>query len=155
MSDLHTAKQMYAQNVQFTAPCAFGIDCKLHFRPTLREKTNGRWLHEGDADPVSVSELPSTASKQLAIKTYEDSDAFYGNSLGSNNKPSARADYVDYHLPPHRHLPTNNAVKVFTATKQVSTAETQPDSAVLKLQESEAALRSKIGRLEAKYATMH
>mmetsp|Transcript_44467 Transcript_44467/g.89243 ORF Transcript_44467/g.89243 Transcript_44467/m.89243 type:complete len:115 (+) Transcript_44467:193-537(+) len=55
---------MAGQGEKLSVPCAFGIHCQLHVRPTLREKTRGSWLEEnGGGDLASMKPLAVMPSK--------------------------------------------------------------------------------------------
>ena len=82
VTNLATAKHLLAKNVKFSAPCAFGVDCQLHFRPTLREHTDGRWLHEGQGPS-----LAEQSAVQKSLSTHVK--AFYEDDLTKKSKGAA------------------------------------------------------------------
>jgi hypothetical protein len=131
VTNLATAKHLLAKNVKFSAPCAFGVDCQLHFRPTLREHTDGRWLHEGqEPNPEEQSEVRKSLSTHVK--------AFYEDDLKKDKK-----DATSYTQSEPKYVEPATYVK-----KEVKKKESGPAEA---LKQSEAAIRAKIAKLEAKY----
>ncbi len=133
VTNLATAKHLLAKNVQFSAPCAFGVDCQLHFRPTLREHTDGRWLHEGHGPS-----LAEQSEVQKSLSTHVK--AFYEDDLVKNHK-----DASSYTQSEPKSVDPKTYVYV---KKEVKKKESGPAEA---LKQSEAAIRAKIAKLEAKY----
>ncbi len=137
VNDLETAKQLLAKNVKFSAPCAFGVDCKLHFRPTLREHTDGRWLHEGESEtaapvPMPVSNLPRLGYRGKASHSKSIGEPKKGAAVSPEQASATESDDTDSD-------PISNAH-----------AKPKPNPEEL-LKQSEAAIRKKIADLEGKY----
>ena len=135
VTNLATAKHLYAKNVKFSAPCAFGVDCQLHFRPTLREHTDGRWLHEGQGPS-----LAQQAEVKKSLSTHVK--AFYEDDLKKENK-----DSTSYTQSEPKSVDPATYVRKEVKT-EVKKKESGPAEA---LKQSEAAIRAKIANLEAKY----
>ncbi len=134
MTNLATAKHLYAKNVKFAAPCAFGVDCQLHFRPTLREHTDGRWLHEGQGPS-----LAEQSEVQKSLSTHVK--AFYEDDLTKKSKGAASYTQSEPKS-------VDPASYVEAKKKEEKKKESGP---ALALKQSEAAIREKIAKLEAKY----
>ncbi len=135
VTNLATAKKLLSKNVKFSAPCAFGVDCQLHFRPTLREHTDGRWLHEGQGPS-----LAEQSEVQKSLSTHVK--AFYEDDLAKDNK-----DATSYTQSEPKSVDPGTYVKK-EAKKEAKKKESGPAVA---LKQSEAAIRAKIAKLEAKY----
>jgi hypothetical protein len=123
VTDLQTAKQLLAKNIKFSAPCAFGIDCRLHLRPTLREKTDGPWLHEGEDTIAVIDQHTDPTNDFLQTEDGQSTD----NEVSAKNQPRLL------------HLAESSRS---TASKTAS-----------QLDQNEAAIRQQIARLEKKYGT--
>jgi hypothetical protein len=136
VTNLATAKHLFAKNVKFSAPCAFGVDCQLHFRPTLREHTDGRWLHEGQGPS-----LAEQSAVQKSLSTHVK--AFYEDDLKKDNK-----DATSYTQSEPKSVDPKTYVKKEVVKEEVKKKENGPAEA---LKQSEAAIRAKIANLEAKY----
>ena len=127
-----------AQNVKFSAPCAFGVDCHLHFRPTLRERTDGRWLHEGESSteaaraPLYEKNLPSPSVDYRPRKAVQKNDA--AMHIANSGTPTSGIDGIED-----------------TDSASESSTKEKANNAVESLKQFEAEIRNKISKLESKY----
>jgi hypothetical protein len=135
VTNLATAKHLYAKNVKFSAPCAFGVDCQLHFRPTLREHTDGRWLHEGQGPS-----LAEQSEVQKSLSTHVK--AFYEDDLKKRNENAASYTQSE---------PKSVDPKTYVRKEVRKEAKKEESGPAEALKQSEAAIRAKIAKLEAKY----
>ena len=115
------------------------MDCHLHFLPTLRERTDGRWLHEGESSTstfpsAGLSHGPPPVLRQDG--TQRENSPIHHETLSSEDPDSPSPQTEDE--------PSDT---VFNAQEDQTNREAKS------LKNTEQAIRAKIAALEKKYGT--